>query len=78
VNVLVELENGDMVEFEVNEAGVIGTGNYFQKGQKYAIPIKPSVADVLLWLDEGEVLDIRFRSGIEMKKVLKKLITNGK
>jgi len=73
MKVLVDL-NGDLVEFEINEVGVLGIATYFAEGEKYGIPIKPSPTDVARWLDEGKILDIRFRDEKEMARLIKNLL----
>lgn len=78
MRVLVELESGDLVEFEINEVGVIGTGNYFLEGEKSGVPIKPSVSDIKKWLNKGKIIDIRFRDDNEKRALVHSLIEYGK
>lgn len=74
MKVLMRLTNGDMVEFEINEVGVLGVGNYFLKDGKGGVPINPSVSDVVKWLNEGKVINIRFANDNEKKALIRTLL----
>jgi len=74
LKVLLKLNNGDLVDFEINEVGVLGTGSYYPKDKKYGIPIKPYPHEVDQWLKEGKVLDIQFRNEKEMAMLIRNLL----
>jgi hypothetical protein len=69
MKVVIKMNNGDIVEFYINEAGVLGTGNYFPKDHKYGTPIKANPFEVEQWL-----LHIDFRDEKEMANLIRNLM----
>lgn len=72
MKVVIQLKNGVVINLEMSASGNTGVAYcYTEKGN---IVLAPTICDINKWLDEGDVLDIRFNNGSEMKSLIRFLL----